>query len=162
MFQDYEKQKSKLDLATACHAQPVKFYSFEMKKKITWAHLNEYYFQAVSNSSWANEGYLVALDFSTETSFMEELRRLNNAFGIGLIKLNSHDIDSSDILYPARIKEQIDWDTLNKLCEENTDVRDLLLNVKDSINNKRFRENEYDEIYSTEKIERLTKEKGIN
>lgn len=77
MFQDYEKQKSMLDLATACHAQPVKFYSFEMKKKITWAHLNEYYFQAVSNSSWANEGYLVALDFSTETSFTEELRRLN-------------------------------------------------------------------------------------
>ena len=161
MFEDYEKQKNMLDLAAACHAQPVKFYSFEMKKKITWAHLKEYFFQAVSNSSWANEGYLVALNFSTETSFMEELRRLNNAFGIGLIKLNPNDIDSSEILYPAKIREQIDWETLKKLYEENTDVRELLLNVKDSINNKRFRDNEYDEIYTPEKLEKLVKEKGI-
>ena len=34
-------------------------YSFELKKSITLESLREQFFQAVSNSSWANEGYLV-------------------------------------------------------------------------------------------------------
>lgn len=29
---------------------------------MNFTNLREYYFQAVSNSSWANEGYIVALD----------------------------------------------------------------------------------------------------
>ena len=36
----------------------VKLYSFELKKSITLGTLRESFFQAVSNSSWVNEGYL--------------------------------------------------------------------------------------------------------
>nr|WP_288977411.1 hypothetical protein [uncultured Blautia sp.] len=43
----------------------------------------------MSNSSWAHEGYLVALKISEEPELMDELRRLNNAFGIGVIRLDA-------------------------------------------------------------------------
>lgn len=43
-------------------------------------------FQAVSNSSWANEGYLVVLQ-EIDSEVLSELRRLNQSFGIGVIKL---------------------------------------------------------------------------
>ncbi|GAA7008226.1 hypothetical protein AOH414_13830 [Helicobacter pylori] len=36
---------------------PVKLVSFELKKEISVNNCREYYFQAISNSSWANEGY---------------------------------------------------------------------------------------------------------
>jgi len=40
----------------------LKLFSFELKKKLDFNNLRESFFQEVSNSSWANEGYLVAED----------------------------------------------------------------------------------------------------
>jgi hypothetical protein len=40
----------------------LRLFSFEMKKNLIKANYREAYFQAVSNSSWAHEGYLVAAD----------------------------------------------------------------------------------------------------
>jgi hypothetical protein len=34
-----------------------------MKKELNFSNLRESYFQAVSNSSWANEGYLVTAEY---------------------------------------------------------------------------------------------------
>lgn len=68
-----------------------------MKKTLNFTNLREYYFQAVSNSSWANEGYIVALDIDEDDSFLAELKRLNNAFGIGVIKLNAENIIMSNL-----------------------------------------------------------------
>lgn len=76
--------------------QPYKVFSFEMKQKLDLGNLRSEYFQAVSNSSWANEGYLVAPIITTENEdFMSELTLLNNSFGIGVIKLNitSHPVN---------------------------------------------------------------------
>lgn len=83
-FVDYSKQV--LNLFSVVGENPYKMFSFELKKEINYSNLREYYFQAVSNSSWAHEGYLVAL--KVEEELYEELRRLNNAFGIGIIRLN--------------------------------------------------------------------------
>ena len=47
----------------------VKTYSFEIKKSLSFSNLREAFFQAVSNSSWAHEGYLVAADISTDEDF---------------------------------------------------------------------------------------------
>jgi hypothetical protein len=47
----------------------LKFYSFELKKELTFSNLRESFFQAVSNSSWAHEGYLVAAEVSADVSF---------------------------------------------------------------------------------------------
>ena len=79
-----EYRKEVLDIQKELSANSVRIFSFEMKRYLGLSNLRESYFQAISNSSWANEGYLVALDFAEEGEFQEELRRLNSAFGIGI------------------------------------------------------------------------------
>ncbi|WP_197481990.1 hypothetical protein [Bibersteinia trehalosi] len=54
------------DCVKASSSQRVELFSFEVKKEITMSDVREYFFQTVSNSSWANEGYLVATSISDE------------------------------------------------------------------------------------------------
>ncbi|MFA4882963.1 HTH domain-containing protein [Helicobacter pylori] len=91
-----------------------KLFSFELKKELSLSNLKESYFQAVSNSTWANEGYLVV--FNIDDEVLNELRRLNQSFGIGVIKLES-EISNSKILLPAKERE-IDIPTLNMLVKQ--------------------------------------------
>ncbi len=87
--------------------------SYELKKAITTDYnLKDYYFQAVCNSSWANYGYLVAIEISD--SLNDEIGRLNQLFGIGVIKLESNPFESK-ILYPSKYKK-LDYNTIDKLC----------------------------------------------
>ncbi len=79
-----------------------KLFSFELKKDLAFINLKESYFQAVSNSTWANEGYLVVKNIKEDV--LDELRRLNQSFGIGVIKLE-YEISNSKILLPARERE---------------------------------------------------------
>ena len=68
--------------------------SYEIKKEIhSDRELKEYFFQAVSNSSWSHYGYLVALEINEKLK--SEIERLNDAFGIGIIKLNPNTFTSS-------------------------------------------------------------------
>ncbi len=93
-----------------------KLFSFELKKELSFSNLKASYFQAVSNSSWANEGYLVVFKIEDEDEVLGELRRLNQSFGIGVIKLES-EISNSKILLPAKERE-VDIPTLNMLIEQ--------------------------------------------
>ena len=56
----------------------------------------ESFFQAVSNSSWANEGYLVAAEIIQDDELLSELECLSIAFGI--IQLDITDIDALNIV----------------------------------------------------------------
>lgn len=124
----------------------LRLFSFELKKSLTKANYRESYFQAVSNSSWAHEGYLVAVDILQDDDFLAELERLASSFGIGIIHLDPADIDSSGILYPARGRDVLDWETINKLCEQNTDFEKFLQDVKIDFESKRIHRAEYDEV----------------
>ena len=57
---------------------------------------------------------------------MDEMRRLNNAVGIGFIKLNSDNIEESNILVSANTRNSIDWETVNRLVEENPDFKNFI------------------------------------
>ncbi|MGL2646165.1 HTH domain-containing protein [Helicobacter pylori] len=108
-----------------------KLFSFELKVKIDFSNLKKSYFQAVSNSSWANEGYLVVFDIDDEV--LNELRRLNQSFGIGVIKLES-EISNSKILLPAKERE-IDMQTLNMLIDNSPEdfepfIKDINKQIK--------------------------------
>jgi hypothetical protein len=93
-----------------------KITSYEIKKEInTDTELKKCYFQAVSNSSWANYGYLVALEISD--SLKDEMERLNQSFGIGVIELKSNPYESK-ILFQSKFKE-LDFKTIDKLCKVN-------------------------------------------
>lgn len=124
----------------------LKLFSFELKKSLNKANYREAYFQAVSNSSWAHEGWLAAPNILQDDDFLSELERLASSFGIGIIQLNLEDIDSSKILYPAKSKASLDWETINKLCEQNPDFNKFLEDVKIDFESKRIHKTEYDEV----------------
>ncbi|MGB5868316.1 MAG: hypothetical protein WBG69_10640 [Arcobacteraceae bacterium] len=100
-----------------------KLTSYEIKKEInTDYELKKYYFQAVSNSSWANYGYLVALEIND--NLKDEMQRLNESFGIGIIKLKSNPYES-EILFQSKFKE-LDFKTIDKLCKVNNKYENFI------------------------------------
>lgn len=104
-----------------------KIYSYELKREISSDNeLKQAYFQAVSNSSWANYGYLVALEFSDD--LQDEIERLNQSFGVGIIKLNANPYQSK-VLYPARYKN-LDFKTIDKLCKTNPDFEKFIGHIE--------------------------------
>lgn len=147
-----------LDFGLTLGGQLIKLYSFELKKELTFSNLRESYFQAVSNSSWANEGYLVTAKILNDEEFHSELKRLTSAFGIGIIKLDLNDPDACEILYPANYRTDIDWETVNKLSKENPDFREFIVRIKNDMNSKEIIKEKYDKVFSAELlIEKLTR-----
>lgn len=139
------------DLSKALGAPKVRLYSFELKRELTFQNLRESFFQAVSNSSWANEGYLCASRISADLDFRSELQRLSNSFGIGVIEIDLNDPDSTVVLYQAR-EHELDWDAINKLCEINTDFEEFLRRVQTDLNSNEVRVEKYDVIETTDKL----------
>lgn len=92
--------------------------SYEIKREIKSDYdLKKYFFQAVSNSSWANYGYLVAFDISK--NLLEEMERLSQSFGIGIIELKANPYESK-VLFVSKYRD-LDFRTIDKLCEINPD-----------------------------------------
>lgn len=106
-------------------AQRARLWSFEVKLLLNRSNVREAWFQAVSNSSWANFGYLVAAEVEGSET-MKELRLLAASHGIGLILLDTENPAESEIRIPARERPDIDWDACNRLVQENTDFRDFI------------------------------------
>jgi hypothetical protein len=122
-FTNLRSQSSKKLLKTVDKKEMFKLYSYELKKDIDSDYdLKKYYFQSVSNSSWANYGYLVASNISP--NLYDEIERLNQSFGIGVIEL-SPLIFESQILFPAKFRS-IDFKTTDKLCRINDDFSEFI------------------------------------
>ena len=102
-------------------------YSFEVKDGTieTW-NLREYFFQTVSNSSWANYSYLVAEDVNDKA--MDELQLLCSSFNIGYIQLNREEPQESQIVIKAP-KTSLDWKMINRIANENKDFQKYLDNI---------------------------------
>lgn len=130
----------------------IKLFSFEIKRSLSFSNLRESFFQTVSNSSWANESYLVAAEISIDEDFQQELRRLSTSFGIGVIKLDVNEPDGSDIIFPAKFKEYLDWDMINKLTAMNPDFKEFIKRVKVDLSSKEIRKEKYDKLLSSEEI----------
>ena len=100
-----------------------KLNSYELKKELNNdSELKKAFFQAVSNSSWANYGYLVAFEISD--SLIDEMERLNQSFGIGIIELNANPYQSK-ILFQAKHRE-LDFKTIDKLCKLNKEFEKFI------------------------------------
>lgn len=126
-YDDYDRKT--IDLIEALRENPYTIFSFELKREVHPSELREKYFQAVSNSSWANEGYLVAAEISRDADFLDDLQRLVNAFGIGVIELNIENIEQSEVLYPARRNPTLDWATVDRIASMNPDFRSFIDDV---------------------------------
>jgi hypothetical protein len=137
-----------IELNSISNSNAISIFSFEMKKSIDRNNYREYFFQAVSNSSWANEGYLVAASIKDDDELLNELERLSSSFGIGIIQIDIEDIDSSRVLFPAHKRKELDWETMNKLSDLNKEFRKFLQDVKIDFDSKRIHKSEYDTILS--------------
>ncbi len=99
-----------------------RLWSFELKIRINSSNVRESFFQAVSNSSWADFGYLVTAEIQGGST-LDELRILSGLHGIGVIKFDPENPSESQILIPASDQNSIDWNTVNRLVVQNSDFR---------------------------------------
>ncbi len=130
---------------------PVKLVSFELKKEISVHNCRECYFQAISNSSWANEGYLVGRHIDTHNpQLMDLLKRLHASFGIGVIDLRT-DEDKSAILLNAKYKEKIDYTVASELSAKNEKFSGFLKSDYDPKTQHRYKD-EFDEVKKKEEL----------
>lgn len=99
----------------------IRLWSFEVKKCLNRSNVRQCFFQTVSNSSWANFAYLVtaAMDSNIES----ELQMLAGLHGVGVLLLNTESLFDSQILIPARERSNIDWQSVNRIAEENGDFK---------------------------------------
>lgn len=107
----------------------LRLWSFEVKILINRSNARETYFQAVSNSSWANLGYLVTAEIEG-TDTLKELRILYAMHGIGLIKLDAANPAESQILIPARERHDLEWAMCSRLARENRDFSAFMKRVR--------------------------------
>lgn len=133
-----------ISLGKSLNVNAIKVFSFELKREINKGNYRECFFQTVSNSSWAHEGYLVSSKIADDGELRQELERLNNAFGIGIINLNVEDIYSSSVLFDATPKDDIDWETINKLYTINKDFSSFIDRLDKDIRSDEVHESKYE------------------
>ena len=119
-----------------------KLWPLEVKILLNRSNVRERFFQAVSNSSWANYGFLVAADIEGADT-MKELRMLFALHGIGLIQLDPDNLAESQILMPARERLEVDWATCNRLTQENKDFVQFMKLVRQFYQTGDSRPNEW-------------------
>jgi hypothetical protein len=141
-----------VEVSTLLGASAFKLFSYELKRQLSLSNLREAFFQTVSNSSWANESYLAAADIDNDADFSNELERLSSAFGVGIIRLNILDPDSSELILPARSRESIDWETANKLATMNPDFREFLKRIRTDIASREVRREMYDKVSDADNL----------
>jgi hypothetical protein len=137
--------------------QPIKIFSYELKKELDFSNLRESYFQAVSNSSWANEGYLVSAKIDRSDDFMSEILRLSNSFGIGLICLDTTNPDNSEVLIQSHQKDVLDIEMMNKISQINLDFKKFLRRIKTDLSSKEIRKEDFDKIIETDELIKMYK-----
>lgn len=120
-----------------------KLWSFEVKMLINRSNVREVFFQTVSNSSWANFGYLVASEIEG-TNTLKELRMLSSLHGIGFIKLDTGNPSESQIMMPAKEKIKVDWDTANRLADENKDFLEYIKLIRQFYQTGDIRKSDWD------------------
>ena len=105
----------------------VRLWSFEVKKHLTKGNVRKYFFQAVSNSSWANFSYLVATGLNSDVE--AELQILSSLHGIGVLILDTESLFDSQILIPAQERNNVDWQSVNRIVAENSDFHHYIEQV---------------------------------
>lgn len=130
-FEDFSSEwdREVKDCAHHCKERRCRLWSFEVKRRITRSNVREVFFQAVSNSTWSHLGYLVAAEIEGEDT-VKELRILSARHGIGVIKLDFENPSESQVMIPALVRPDLDWNHINRLSVENCDFRDFIRNVR--------------------------------
>ena len=93
----------------------------------------------------------MCLEIKDDIDLFNELKRLNNAFGVGIIKLNKDDVSQSEILFPAVEKTNLDWDTIDRLICENRDFEEFMLEITEDLETGRVK-SIYDKVMADDEM----------
>ncbi|RIK53028.1 hypothetical protein DCC62_32595 [candidate division KSB1 bacterium] len=69
-------------------------------------------------------------------------------------------ITPSEIVFPAKPRENLDWDAINKLTI-NPDFKEFLRRIKIDISSNEIRKERYDKIHSREELLKTIKRKKV-
>lgn len=101
--------------------------------------------------------------FNIDDEVLNELRRLNQSFGIGVIKLE-YEISNSKILLPAKERE-VDIPTLNMLVEQSPeDFKPFMRNINEQIEkglDTAIEMKGFDPVLDDEAMRKYIEDKGI-
>lgn len=168
-FATFKKNSTKDILRSTNVEESYDIYSYELKLKIdTDNNLKKYFFQALSNSSWANYGYLVTFEINPDR--MEELERLSSMFGIGVIQL-SPETSKTKVIFPST-KRKLDFRSIDKLSEINNEFEQFIKDVEGIITEKDdnkyqkllndFIVNTCDNVLNEDQLRKYCSDKGIS
>nr|WP_241889830.1 hypothetical protein [Helicobacter pylori] len=101
--------------------------------------------------------------FDIDDEVLNELRRLNQSFGIGVIKLES-EVSNSKILLPAKERE-IDMQTLNMLIDDSPEdfkpfIKDINKQIKAGFDTH-VKVAGFDPVLDDEAMQKHIEDKGI-
>lgn len=162
----FTRQPETVSLLSNINQGEYKIYSFELKKSIDFSHLKEYYFQAVSNSSWANEGYLVVFEY-IDKEVLNDLRRLNASFGIGVIqiKLDTFGVSDTEVVLPA-MQRNLDIETLDMLVSDNPNFKEFVQDINRHIAAKQQNlgdiKDKFDKVLNNDELKKHIEKCGIS
>lgn len=147
------------DFNKGLNSYKTKIFSFEIVKSLNYDNLREAFFKSVSSSSWGNEGYLVSADIDEDDEFINDIGNLSTRFGIGIIKINAENPDLTKLLFPSKHRNDIDWDSINMLSNQNSDFKSLLAKLKENLPKVGHIKNEwFDKMYTTDELTKMLAE----
>jgi uncharacterized protein len=95
---------------------------------------------------------LVAAEIASDEDFLDELQRLSTSFGIGIIGIDIEDPDSTEVIFPAKPKDIVDWEAVNKLAALNPDFAEFLKRVRNDFSSKEIRKELYDPVLTKDEL----------
>jgi len=115
---------------------PTKIYSFNFMTEITMDNFREAFFQTLSNSNWANEGYLVfhKIEETNQKFIRQEMKRLSAFYGIGTILLKVDNLEDTEVISLAEGRNKLDLNFINELIsnDENVDFKNFIKNTNEA------------------------------
>ncbi|GHV09517.1 hypothetical protein AGMMS50229_19830 [Campylobacterota bacterium] len=81
---------------------------------------------------------MVAAVIDQDEDFLQEIRRLANSFGIGLIRLDVNNPDDSETIIQATKKDILDIEMINIIVGKNPDFREFIKRIKTDLTQRKF------------------------
>ena len=83
------------------------------------------------------------------------MERLSTAFGTGVIQLDVENPDNRPYQLPARTRETVDWEMVNKLSSMSPDFRAFLQRARVDLNGREVRTEWYDKVQGKDDLVRM-------
>ncbi|PAF48068.1 hypothetical protein BKH46_01795 [Helicobacter sp. 12S02634-8] len=132
-------------------------FSFEIKKELNTCNFTACLSQALNNSLWANEGYLVALKIEPE--LLEQIKTRRD-IPIGIIELKASDISKS-ITHQYSQRRALDIRYIDTLFGQHDKFKKFFKDVQDTIKGGKVDPDDYDTVFKDGEVKKYIRNHKI-